>query len=219
LPNCFSIPQFRTSAILQLQEAMPDKKEPEFTVTDRRRFTSEGETTPEIAPEPQPEARPAEPPQAAAPVAPPPEPPKQEERNVPPPPSAADRQAQHDAFKETSKQLDAQIQSELGGRRVQDFEMNFERFIASLYMSALMQLGLMHEQGGQAGVDLLGARQTIDTLGMLADKTKGNLTMMEDNLMQNVLYELRMAYVEVTNAIARGPQTPGAPPPGGLNIK
>ena len=83
-----------------------------------------------------------------------------------------------------------------------------------------MQLGLMHEQGGPPGVDLLGARQTIDTLGMLADKTKGNLTMTEDNLMQNVLYELRMAYVEVTNAIARGPQTPGAPPPpGGLNIK
>jgi hypothetical protein len=98
--------------------------------------------------------------------------------------------------------------------------MTFERFIASLYMSALMQLGLMHEQGGQAGVDLLGSRQTIDTLGMLADKTKGNLTMTEDNLMQNVLYELRMAYVEVTNAIARGPQKPGAPPPpGGLNIK
>ena len=199
---------------------MPDKKEPEFTVTDRRRFTSEGETAPEPAIEPATEARPAEPPKAVARVAPeptPPEPPKQDERNVPPPPSAADRQAQHDAFKETSKKLDAQIQSELGGRRVQDFEMNFERFIASLYMSALMQLGLMHEQGGQAGVDLLGARQTIDTLGMLADKTKGNLTMTEDNLMQNVLYELRMAYVEVTNAIARGPQTPA--PPGGLNIK
>ncbi|MGB9106937.1 MAG: DUF1844 domain-containing protein [Terriglobales bacterium] len=206
---------------------MPEKRESEFTVTDRRRFTSEGETAPEPPLEPAPETRPAEPPQAVAPVAPeppPPKPPKQEERqdegNVPPPPSAADRQAQHDAFKETSKKLDAQIQSELGGRRVQDFEMNFERFIASLYMSALMQLGLMQEQGGQAGVDLLGARQTIDTLGMLADKTRGNLTMTEDNLMQNVLYELRMAYVEVTNAIARGPQTPGAPPPpGGLNIK
>lgn len=200
---------------------MPDdKKQSEFTITDRRRFTSEGETSPETPPKPAPEARPAEPSKPVAPEPPIPEPPMQEERDVPPPPSAADRQAQHDAFKETSKKLDAQIQSELGGRRVQDFEMNFERFIASLYMSALMQLGLMHEQGGQAGVDLLGARQTIDTLGMLADKTKGNLTMTEDNLMQNVLYELRMAYVEVTNAIARGPQTPGAPkPPGGLNIK
>jgi hypothetical protein len=198
---------------------MPEDKKIEFTVTDRRRFTSEVEASPETPREQAPETCPAEPPNAVAHEPPIPEPPMQEERRVPPPPSAADRQAQHDAFTETSKKLDAQIQSELGGRRVQDFEMNFERFIASLYMSALMQLGLMHEQGSQAGVDLLGARQTIDTLGMLAEKTKGNLTMTEDNLMQNVLYELRMAYVEVTNAIARGPQMPGAAPPGGLNIK
>jgi hypothetical protein len=87
-------------------------------------------------------------------------------------------------------------------------------------MSALMQLGLVHEQGGTPVVDLIGARQTVDTLGMLADKTKGNLNTVEENLMQNVLYELRMAYVEVTNAIAKGATTPGAPPPpGGLHIK
>jgi hypothetical protein len=195
---------------------MADKKEPEFTVTDRRRFTSEGEVAPETPREQPPEARDPEAPAA-------PEAPKSgapDEHAVPTPPSAAERAAQHEAFKESSKQLDERIQSELGGRRPQDFEINFERFIASLYMSALMQLGLMHEQGGQPAVDLLGARQTIDTLGMLSDKTKGNLSLHEDNLMQNVLYELRMAYVEVTNAIARGPQTPGAPPPpGGLNIK
>jgi type IV secretory pathway VirB10-like protein len=198
---------------------MPDKKESEFTVTDRRRFTSEGEDAPDKPQEQPPQEHAAEPPKAAAPE-PAQQPPQEEERNVPPPPSAADRQAQHDAFKESSKKLDAQIKSELGGRRPQDFEISFERFIASLYMSALMQLGLVHEQGAQPAVDLLGARQTIDTIGMLSDKTKGNLTMTEDNLMQNVLYELRMAYVEVTNAIARGPQAPGAPPPpGGLHIK
>jgi hypothetical protein len=199
-----------------------NKKQPEFTVTDRRRFTSEGDATSETPREQQPEAPEhppviaPEPPKQAAPEAP-----KPDDRNVPPPPSAAERQAQHDAFKESSKKLDAQIQSELGGRRPQDFEVNVERFIASLYMSALMQMGLMHEQGGQPGVDLLGAHQTIDTLGMLADKTKGNLSPTEDNLMQNVLYELRMAYVEVTNAIARGPQTPSGapPPPGGLKTK
>ncbi len=106
----------------------------------------------------------------------------------------------------------------MGGRSAQDFEINFERFIASLYMSALMQLGLMHEQGGQPAVDLMGARQTIDTLGLLADKTKGNLSLTEDNLLQNCLYELRMAYVEVTNAIARGPESP-LTPPGGPNVK
>jgi hypothetical protein len=87
--------------------------------------------------------------------------------------------------------------------------MSFERFMASLYMTAMMQLGLMHEQGGQPGVDLIGARQTIDTLGMIAEKTKGNLTPKEQGFLQNCLYELRMAYVEVTNALAHPPQAPG----------
>ena len=204
---------------------MAENKKPDFTVTDRRRFTSEGEATPESPREQPTETQATQKPRPAAAAEPPkvvaPEASKsaavepEKEESVPPPPSAAERKAQHDAFKESSRKLDAQIQSELGGRRAQDFEVNFERFIASLYMSALMQLGLMHEQGGQPAVDLLGARQTIDTLGMLAEKTKGNLSMTEDNLMQNVLYELRMAYVEVTNAIARGPQAPGAPPVSG----
>ena len=88
--------------------------------------------------------------------------------------------------------------------------MTFERFMASLYMSAMLQLGLMHEPGSQPRVDLIGARQTIDTLSLLSEKTKGNLTSAEENFLQNCLYELRMAYVEVTNALARPPQTPAS---------
>jgi len=44
---------------------------------------------------------------------------------------------------------------------------------------------------------------------MLSEKTKGNLTPKEQGFLQNCLYELRMAYVEVTNALAHPPQTPG----------
>jgi len=55
-------------------------------------------------------------------------------------------------------------------------------------------------------LDLIGARQTIDSLALLSEKTKGNLTAKEGDFLQNALYELRMAYVEVTNAIAKGPQ-------------
>jgi hypothetical protein len=84
--------------------------------------------------------------------------------------------------------------------------------MASLYMTAMLQLGLMQEEGGQPRIDLLGARQTIDTLSLLAEKTKGNLTAAEANFLQNCLYELRMAYVEVTNALARPPQPTGANP-------
>ncbi len=198
---------------------MAEEKKPEFTVTDRRRFVAESDTVAET-PREQPPERSTSEPQASAGQPAPSAPSASPDDQVPAPPSVEERQAQHDAFKESSKQLDDQIRSELGGRSAKDLEVSFERFIASLYMSALMQLGLVHEQGGAPVVDLIGARQTIDTLGMLGDKTKGNLNNVEDNLMQNVLYELRMAYVEVTNALAKGTPTPGAPPPpGGLKIK
>jgi len=188
---------------------MPENKKSEFTVTDKRRFTAEGEVSDsqsETAPEP-----PAETQAAAAPLPAESEP---GEREVPPPPSAAERQAGHDAFKESSKQLDDALTGNIGGRTAKDFEVTFERFAASLYMSALVQLGLVHEQGAQPQVDLIGARQSIDTLGMIAEKTKGNLTPTEENLLQNCLYELRMAYVDVTNMLAHPPK-PGQGGPGG----
>jgi len=126
------------------------------------------------------------------------------ETDIPEPPSASEQQAQHDAYKQSARDLDTRV--ELSGHSAKELEMSFERFMASLYMTAMMQLGLMHEEGGQPGVDVIGARQTIDTLGMIAEKTKGNLTPKEQGFLQNCLYELRMAYVEVTNALARPPQ-------------
>jgi hypothetical protein len=123
---------------------------------------------------------------------------------------------QSDAYNQSTRDLDSRLRQEVGDQKIQNLEMTFERFLASLYMTALLQLGLVHEQGAQPQIDLIGARQTIDTIGLLKDKTKGNLTSAEEAFIQNVLYELRMAYIEVTNALARGPQTPdtsGAVPP------
>ncbi|HEX5434474.1 MAG TPA: DUF1844 domain-containing protein, partial [Candidatus Angelobacter sp.] len=53
-------------------------------------------------------------------------------------------------------------------------------------------------------VDIIGARQTIDSITVLQEKTKGNLTDREQTLLQSVLFELRMAWIELTNAIAKG---------------
>jgi hypothetical protein len=175
------------------------KKDAEIKVNDRRLFTSEGDLradTVEEMPAPAVEAA-AQVASAAAPAteAPP--------SDVPPPPTTSEQQAQHDAYKQSSRDLDARV--ELGGHSAKDLEISFERFLASLYMTAMMQLGLMVEQGGSPQVDLIGARQTIDTLGMLGEKTKGNLTPKEQAFFQNALYELRMAYVEVTNALAHPP--------------
>jgi hypothetical protein len=184
---------------------MPEKKQESFTVTDRRLFTSEGEIREEVSQEEVPSAATTvQPARAVQPeVAPP-----QQELDAPPPPTAAEQREQADAYRKSAKDLDARV--ELSGHSAKELEMTFERFMASLYMSAMMQLGLMHEQGGQPRVDLIGARQTIDTLSLLSEKTKGNLTGTEESFLQNCLYELRMAYVEVTSALTRPPQTPAS---------
>ncbi len=184
------------------------KQEESFTVTDRRLFTSEGELRKDVpeeaeAPEPATPSAPAVPAaQTAATGAEKAD--GNAEREIPLPPSAAEQDAQAAAYRRSSNDVDSQV--ELSGRSAKEFEMTFERFLASLYMTAMLQLGMMHEQGQQPRIDIIGARQTIDTLSLLADKTKGNLTAQEENFLQNSLYELRMAYVEVTNALARPPQ-------------
>jgi len=177
------------------------KQDAGFTVTDRRLFTTDGELRSEL-----PEEKPVQESTAsAASVATPKSAtPTADEDKAPPPPSAAEQKANAEAYKKSSKDMDARV--ELSGHSAKDFEITFERFMASLYMSAMMQLGMMHEEGGQPRIDLIGARQTIDTLVLLQEKTKGNLTSAEQNFLQNCLYELRMAYVEVTNALARSPQ-------------
>lgn len=194
------------------------RQEPAFTVTDRRLFTEDGELrkdVPEEVESPKTAAPPASVPSTAKETAPatasvtafPADGDEIAGQSVPPAPTAAEQQAQAEAYRESSQELDSRV--ELSGRSAKEFEMTFERFLASLYMTAMLQLGLMHEQGGQPRLDIIGARQTIDTLTLLAEKTKGNLTPTEETFLQNSLYEVRMAYVEVTNALSRPPQ-PGA---------
>jgi len=198
--------------------AQKRREESEFKVSDKRLFTSDGElrdsaeeqTPPPVAATaaatavsttaPAAVSTPVSTPPEAAPTPAAPAP----ESDIPAPPTASEQQAQHDAYKQSSRDLDTRV--ELSGHSAKELEMSFERFMASLYMTAMMQLGLMHEQGGQPGVDLIGARQTIDTLGMIAEKTKGNLTPKEQGFLQNCLYELRMAYLEVTNLLTHPPQ-------------
>jgi hypothetical protein len=192
---------------------MAEQKKSDFVVSDRRKFTIEGDLKPEAREHSNNGALPdaTKPPQAAAVSAEA----SSDTEQQPPAPSAAEQRQQADAYRSHTADIDAHIQKELDqrspGRKASDFEMTFDKFIASLYMTALMQLGLVHEQGMSARPDIMAARQTIDTISILADKTKGNLTAAEDTLMQNVLYELRMAYIEVTNALTSMPQGPVDP--------
>ena len=197
---------------------MPNKKEPEFTVTDRRRFSEEGEAqTPAAQTEPaqtelenQAKASPRPAATATGTAERPPAPPK---TDTPPPdvPSDAERVAGHRAYQQSTDALDQQLRGELGSEAVADeFKISFERILEPFYVTAMMQLGLMGQEGPQRRVDIIGARQTIDTLSYLQEKTKGNLTTVEADLLENLLYQLRMQYLEITNALARAVQNPGS---------
>ncbi len=75
---------------------------------------------------------------------------------------------------------------------------NFSTFILSLSTSALVHLGELPEpESGEkrANIDL--ARHTIDTLAMLKEKTKGNLTRDEEALLDHILYDLRLKFVRL----------------------
>lgn len=75
---------------------------------------------------------------------------------------------------------------------------DFSTFALSLATSALVHLGLVDspESGQRGEKDLPLARQTIDALEMLQEKTRGNLDEEETKLLQSLLYELRLRFVE-----------------------
>jgi len=76
-------------------------------------------------------------------------------------------------------------------------EINFATFIFSLNSSVLVHLGLIEDPAtGEKNKNLAIAKQTIDILGMLEEKTKGNLTEDEEKMLKNILYDLRMIYVK-----------------------
>ncbi len=76
-------------------------------------------------------------------------------------------------------------------------EINFTSFLLSISTSALIQLGEIPDPVNKQGVkELPLAKQTIDLIGMLKEKTKGNLTPEEEKLIEHILYDLRMRYVK-----------------------
>jgi hypothetical protein len=76
-------------------------------------------------------------------------------------------------------------------------EISFINLIFSLSTSALIQLGEIQDPvTQQLAKNIPLAKQTIDLIGMLKEKAKGNLTSDEEKLLENILYDLRMRYVK-----------------------
>ena len=76
-------------------------------------------------------------------------------------------------------------------------EINFSSFLLSLSSSTLLHLGeIADPQSGEKKKDLALAKQSIDIINLLKDKTKGNLTQEEEKLLEHLLYDLRMRFVK-----------------------
>ena len=199
------------------------KEKEEFVVADRRKFTSEGELRPDAPPETTrepneaekagvaeiptgstPEARDTGAAEAARETTP---------EAMPVPPTAAEQDAQHRDYQNAGKRIDSILEG-AGQKRTPQMDITFERLIVSLYMQTMAHMGMIHEEGSEPEPDIVGARQTIDTIALLQEKTKGNLTERESSMLQNCLFELRMAFLEITNALTKpGVGAPGQIPP------
>jgi Domain of unknown function (DUF1844) len=133
-----------------------------FRVTDRRRFSDEGEARDvDEAPE-----------QAAA-----------QDASVPPGPAA----------------------SPLGADLGLEEPVSFSTFVLGLSTQALLHLGEIEDPAiGRLERDLAAAKHVIDILGILRDKTRGNLEQAEERLLEAVLYDLRMKYVELVRGSKEG---------------
>lgn len=79
----------------------------------------------------------------------------------------------------------------------------FDFLVYSLKMQAEMHLGLMGAPEGEEAANLPAARHTIDMLAMLVEKTKGNLSLEEQRLIENSLTELRFRFVQTTTEVAK----------------
>ena len=163
----------------------------ELKVTDKRIFTPEGDIREEFKQE----IRPADP---VAATAPPPPPPPAEEKSAPRPeaPRAEERRLRDEPppAGEDRRRTMADKATNPGSP--------FTNFIEPLIAQGYMSLGMLRNPyQPQAKIDVGAARQMIEILTLLKDKTKGNLTPDEDDFLDTHLGELKLAFVQRTKSI------------------
>jgi hypothetical protein len=174
---------------------------PKFEVIDRRKIKLEEEQ--ENAAASKPEA--AEPAAAAKPE-------EAAQGEMPPAPTAEESSAQKSAYDASAQRLEDLVRAQNPAAGAPP-PVTFDHLAQQLYISAMIQMGAGTQEGQRPRVDILGARQTIDLMGVLAEKTKGNLTETEERTLDTMLFEARMAFLELTNMITLQ-SVPAPPPPG-----
>jgi hypothetical protein len=138
-----------------------DERNEGFKVTDKRRFTTEGESKGET--------------------------------------DARDRESVETESEKVEQEPESRKEDRSEQTQTKELPpLDFSSFVLSLANTALFQLGLI--QGPETGIekDLQGARQTIDIIALLEEKTRGNLTDEEQKIVSEALYQLRMAFVDAS---------------------
>ncbi len=158
---------------------MENDKEKPIRIVDRRMFTPEGELRPDFQAEESPEPAPGAPPLSAPPQVSPVEPAG--------PPAGGENDA---AAPEPSP----------GSKEPRS---DFASLVRSLATTAYSALGLLPDPSGSRRRDIGIARQMIEWLAVLEQKTRGNVSFEESDFLAKVLYELRLAYVEITRSPAK----------------
>lgn len=194
---------------------------PKFEVIDRRKLKREEEQESTSSEPAKPAAEPeqksagphlvdAESPKASEPESAAAEPEEDLTAEMPPPPTAAEKREQETAYAASAQRVEDLLRAQNPAMGAQP-PIKFEHLVQQLYLSALMQMGAATPEGQRPRVDIIGARQSIDLLGVLEEKTKGNLTSSEARMLETILFELRMTFLELTKMISlQGVQ---APPP------
>ena len=154
-----------------------EPKEGHFKVRDRRRFSSE-------------------PTEAPPSIETPAEPERQEQAETPTEKAPASIETPAEPEKQEQAETPTEKAPETGEAPL---EITFSSFVISLSTQAMISLdGIKGTQDSQAQSDLPAARQIIDILGVLKEKTSGNLDPNESRLLESLLYDLRMMYVQLT---------------------
>lgn len=171
-----------------------------FKVTDRRLFNPDGtprevpeDERPEVSPEPAQPSASADAGPATAPA------PEVREAQAPPEASPLGQQQAPAASEPAhTEQAETDLDAELPGAKD---PASFTNFMMSIASNAASSLGMMeHPVTGKREVDLELGKHWIDVLGMLEQKTRGNLLPQEEQILEGLLADLRMQYVSLTNA-------------------
>jgi len=182
---------------------------PKFTVIDRRKYKAEEEqenaqtTVQEPKSAPEPAERNSGPHLVVD---------EENPEGMPPAPTAEESRVQQTAYEASAQRVEDLLRAQNPGMGAPP-PVTFEHLVQQFYVSAMIQMGAGTQEGQRPRVDIVGARTTIDLLGVLGEKTRGNLTDAEEHMLESVLFEVRMAFLELTSMINLQGVQP-APPPG-----